>query len=143
MRTALDTSVIVAAMMSWHAHHGRAGPAVAAARSLRPRLVIPVPALMEAYSVMTRLPRGYRMDPQAANQVLHDAFANSADLIALDGDEAWSLVTSAADGGFAGGIIHDADILRCAEKAGAKRLLTLNPKDFLRFGSTAVAIVEP
>jgi len=43
--------------------------------------------------------------------------------------------------GVSGGGIHDADILACAERAGATRLLTFNPVDFERLGPTGVAIV--
>ena len=83
------------------------------------------------------------MTPEGARTLLNDAFAKDADLVAQDGDAAWSLLDRVVDKGVSGGGIHDADILACAERAGAKRLLTLNPADFERLGPTSVEIVVP
>jgi predicted nucleic acid-binding protein len=137
----LDTSVIVAALLGWHEDHERANRAVAEAVTGRERLVLPVPALIESYSVMTRLPRGYRVAPRDAVELLRGAFEERAVLVALREGVPWTLITDCAEAGIAGGAVHDAEILRCASEAGAGRLLTLNPRDFERFDSCGVEVV--
>lgn len=143
IRTALDANVIVAAHMEWHQDHERSSAAIGRARGSGRRLLLPIPALVEAFSVMTRLPRGHRVLPHQARDVLHASFASDAELVAQDGDAVWALLDRAVAKGVSGGGIHDADILSCAERAGATRLLTLNPADFERLGPTKVEIVVP
>jgi predicted nucleic acid-binding protein len=141
--TALDTSVIVAALLGWHEDHERANRAVAEAIAGRERLVLPVPALIESYSAMTRLPRGYRVSPRDAVDLLRGAFEERAVLVALREGMPFSLISECAEAGIAGGAVHDAEILRCAREAGARRLLTLNARDFERFDPCGVEIVVP
>jgi predicted nucleic acid-binding protein len=142
-RTALDTSVIVAALLDWHAENDRASAAVSRTLADENGVLIPVSALFQAFSVMTRMPKGLRMHPADAVARLHDNFAARATLVAHDSTSAWTFLDLIVSRGVAGGGIHDADILLCAERAGATRLLTLNPVDFERFGPTGVEIVVP
>jgi hypothetical protein len=46
-----------------------------------------------------------------------------------------------AEKGLAGGVVHDALIARAAHEAGAERLLTLNPRHFLRVWPEAGRVV--
>lgn len=141
-RTALDTSVVVASLLRWHEDHERAAAAVARARADGDILVLPVPVLFQSFSVMTRLPRGYRAPPEDAFAALLGAFGR-AELAASRPQSAWKFLEDAVAAGIAGGGIHDADILACAARAGATRLLTLNPRDFERLSRSSVAIVAP
>jgi predicted nucleic acid-binding protein len=142
-RTALDTSVIVAAVLEWHPANDRASVAVSVAMTTEKRVLIPVPALFQAFSVITRMPRGLRLSPSDASDRLRDNFATRSTLVPHDEACAWSFLDGVVSRGVAGGGIHDADILACAERGGATRLLTLNPADFERLGPTSVAIVVP
>jgi hypothetical protein len=63
-----DTSVVIAALSSWHAQHDLAGPAVRNVASL------PAHAMLEAFSVLTRLPRGLSVSPGEAERLLSTAF---------------------------------------------------------------------
>ncbi|MCE9635503.1 MAG: hypothetical protein K8T90_07340 [Planctomycetes bacterium] len=141
--TALDTSVIVAAILGWHESHARAITAVAHARSGRGELLVPVPALVQAFSVMTRLPPGHRVSAADARDHLRAAFRMRATLAAAGSAAAWRVLDEAVASGVHGGGIYDFEILDCAAVAGATRLLTLNPDDFVRFGDRGVAIVVP
>jgi predicted nucleic acid-binding protein len=141
-RTALDTSVVVASLLRWHADHGRAASAVSRARTEGDVLVLPVPALLQSFSVMTRLPRGYRAPPEDALAALRREFG-TAELATCQPRSAWGFLEKAVAAGVAGEGIHDADILACAERAGATRLLTLNPRDFERLRASSVEIVAP
>ncbi len=141
--TAVDTSVAVAALLSWHEAHERALSALEGSVGPGRRLVLPAPALVEAFSVMTRLPAPHRLAPGRAIEILAGSFESRAKTVALDGTETWSLVRSLAGAGIGGGPVYDAQILACAVKAGARRLLTLDERDFTRFDPQGLEIVVP
>jgi predicted nucleic acid-binding protein len=128
LTAAADTSVIIAALLSWHERHDSARTALD--RMLEENgLVLPAPVLLEAYSVMTRLPAPHRLSPSDAFELLRSTFG-SVSIVTLDEDEIWPLLERTATDGVAGGRTYDAHIMACARKAKAGRLLTLNPRDF-------------
>jgi predicted nucleic acid-binding protein len=129
---ALDTSVVVAGLVARHEHHERASIALTTALTGDQAVILPIPALIESYSVLTRLPAPFRISPSAAHEALTRTFAEKAVLAPLSSSAAWSFLESAAQSQIAGGSTYDAAILACARAAGASRLLTLNAKDFLR-----------
>ena len=111
---AVDTSVVVAAFATWHDGHG----AALAALDLRPRL--PAHALLESYSVLTRLPPPHRASPVTATTFLGARFAEPP--LGLPPVEHRKLVETAAKGGLAGGSIYDALIAWTAKQADATLL---------------------
>lgn len=68
-RIALDTSVLVAAVQSWHTEHQRAVEALGNAL-VGESVVVPVHALFEAYPVLTRMPGSQRLSPDGAFSLL-------------------------------------------------------------------------
>jgi predicted nucleic acid-binding protein len=142
--TALDTSVIVASLLGWHEAHAAAHRALVAAASGRgKRLLVPGPALVEAYAVLTRLPSPHRLAPADAIALLAAAFEDRALVNGLDADGLWPFLHALASGKIAGGRTYDAVILECARSGGARRLLTLDRRDFARLDTAGVEIVEP
>lgn len=142
MTTALDASVMVAALATWHERHEAARTAVSALLA-DGAVTIPGHAIVEAFSVFTRVPPGYRISPTAARDLLRCAFEGRATLAADDPQAPWEVLDAAVRCGVAGGAVCDFRILRAAAAAGATRLLTLNAPDFRRFGLPGVEIVEP
>jgi len=142
--TALDTSVIVAALLTWHeAHEPALRALVAAAASRRARLLVPAPALVEAYAVMTRLPAPHRVAPADALDLLAGSFQRRADVVALGDAETWQFLHETGGRGVAGGRTYDALIVRCAVKGGAVRLLTLDRRDFERLDLAGIELIVP
>lgn len=140
-REAIDTSLIVAALLGWHEEHEPARKALE--RSLAAeRVILPAPTLMEAYAVMTRLPSPHRLSPADAAALLRDTFMG-VDTVALDGGEIWRLLDDLEAKQVAGGRSYDGHILACARKAGARKLLTLNDRDFKAFEAPDIEIVRP
>lgn len=142
-RTALDTSVVVASLLSWHEHHERALPVLVAARESTTGVILPLPALIESYSVMTRLPPPVRIAPQAAWRLLEAAFAQRTIIPALDGTAGWALLAALPDRGISGGATYDAHILACAKQVGAERLATFNLRDFQRLELGGLELFAP
>jgi predicted nucleic acid-binding protein len=136
---AIDSSVIIAGLLSWHEFHERAFTALEAA-GLRKRSVIPLPALVESYSVMTRLPSPHRLAPAVAYQLLHESFED-ARIVALPSRKAWPFIAQCVATMTVGGRVYDAAIVSAAIEAKATELLTLNPRDFEPFGDRITIVV--
>ena len=142
--TAVDTSVIIAALLAWHESHEGALRAMVASTGARgARLIVPAPALVEAYAVMTRLPAPHRLSPANAIDILAGSFEKAADVVSLGGADTWRFLHEAARQGLAGGRAYDALILRCALDAGATRLLTLDRRDFERLDLAGIELIVP
>lgn len=136
---ALDTSVVVAALLTWHEQHARAARAVAAALEVDP--VLPVHVLVETYAVLTRLPAPHRIAPQIAIELLTENFAD-VKLAQLPSRGVWPLLRRLGAQQLAGGISYDALIVEAAKEAGATRLLTLNARDYARL-DVGIEVVTP
>jgi toxin FitB len=140
--SAFDTSVIVAALLGWHEHHAPALRVLQQAFD-RDRVVVPAPALVEAYSVMTRLPAPHRISPVDALDLLDETFHAAAAVAALTASELWRFVRALPGAQVAGGRTYDAHILACADKAQARVLWTLNERDFLALQHPTIEIRRP
>lgn len=139
--TAVDTSVIVAALASWHeAHHAAAE---ATGRLLEAgSLVLPSDVLLEAYSVLTRLPAPHRLSSDDAWRLLRENFARTR-TVALGVGDTWNLLKILAAAGVTGGATYDARIVAAAVKGGATRILTLNARHFERLVPEGLEVVVP
>ncbi len=141
---ALDTSVVVAALLGAHEHHEAARRAVDDALSHPGGAILPAPVLFEAYAVLTRLPAPWRLRAEVAERLLRDTFEGRATVASLPNEEgAWSVVRDLARRGLTGGIAHDAHVVACARAAGAQALATLNRRDFTRLDLGAMALIVP
>lgn len=113
--TAIDTSICVPALLADHPDHE-------ACRRLASGASIPAHALVESYSVLTRLPGGHRLDPSIARRLLHEWFGSRSILVAPAGLQR-SLVDQAEAAGVSGGATYDA-LVALVVKASGDELLT-------------------
>jgi predicted nucleic acid-binding protein len=132
IQTAVDTSLLVAALLPWHDSHQAASRALETIMTEEGAFVLPLPALIEAYSVLTRMPAPHRLSPRDVFSMLTSILLDTARIVSLDGHEAWPFLAAAVAAEAAGGGVYDAQILACARKAGVKRIFTLNERDFKR-----------
>jgi predicted nucleic acid-binding protein len=141
-RFGLDTSCLIPLLAEWHAHHDRT------TRSYRTRLargerpVIAIHALLESYSVLTRLPHPVRIEPSTVEQVLTRYFVD-AEIAGITANLCWRSIRSLADLNIGGGKIYDAVIAFTVADAGAAVLLTFNVKDFLAVSPRGLQLSEP
>lgn len=134
-----DSNVIVSALLDWHQFNPRALPAINRALA-DDVLLLPQHALIESYSVMTRLPPPRRVPPQHAFGLLHETF-RSCRIISVSTEHTWQFLRE-RDERTSGGASYDALIAITAIQAGAQSLLTFNPKDFAAFADQ-IEIVVP
>ena len=140
---ALDTSVIISGLLSWHEHHKTASAELVMLLEGPGRIILPLHSLVEAYAVMTRLPPPHRLSSRQALAVLEGSFRNRLTLVGLDGEEGWDLIGDLDQQSIAGGASYDGLIVACARKGGAQRILTFNRKHFERLESEDIEIVVP
>jgi predicted nucleic acid-binding protein len=94
-----DTSVVVPALSRWHRHYE------AAATALDGVAVLPAHVLAEAYAVLTRLPGGLAVSPEAAAAVLASRFGEEP--LQLAAAERRTLLSTLAAAGVGGGASYD------------------------------------
>jgi len=126
---AVDTSVVVAGFASWHEGHETALSILAR----KPRL--PAHALIETYSVLTRLPPPHRAPAGLVATFLSERFP--AALLTLPGTAHRAVLESAVAAGLTGGMIYDALIAETAKRAGAQ-LLTRDRRALLTYEKIGV-----
>jgi toxin FitB len=139
--TALDATVAVAALVSWHERHKAAAGAVEAALA-RKALILPAPVLVESYAILTGLPGNHRLAYADAFHLLRSSFAG-AKLAGGRTSGTWSLLRQLSVDTIGGSDAQDALVIDVARDAGAKRLLTFRKAELERFAGTTIELVEP
>jgi predicted nucleic acid-binding protein len=111
---AVDTSVVVAGFASWHQGHR----AAAAVLARKPR--VPAHVLVEAYSVLTRLPSPHRAPADLVAAFLAQRFREAP--LTLPARAHLALLEKASLAGVIGGSVYDALIAATARHASATLL---------------------
>ena len=140
---ALDSSVIIAALQSWHVQHSAARASLDAALDSDDEILVPSRVLVECFSVMTRMPVPHRLAPSDALSVLEGTLEGSVRLVDLSPRRYWRFLRDVAGRAVSGGAVYDAEIVECSRRAGATRILTLNRSDFERLAPEGIRIVTP
>ncbi|HET7619861.1 MAG TPA: PIN domain-containing protein [Vicinamibacterales bacterium] len=141
-RFALDSSVMVAAVCTWHERHRDATVEIEQRLAAGQHLAVAAHALAEAYAVLTRLPAPHRLAPADAWALVHTNFIKAATVVALTGPGLVKVLAALAAADVGGGRTYDALIAACAKQARVGALLTFNPRHFDP-APEGVAIVEP
>ncbi|MCX6544010.1 MAG: PIN domain-containing protein [Acidobacteria bacterium] len=142
---ALDTNCLIAAVCTWHDRHRQAAAEIGRRLDAGERLVVPAPALVEAYAVLTRLPAPHRLAPGDAWTLLESNFVKPAHSVQIWAPSAKTyprLLRGLAAQSVAGGRAYDAVIGECAREAAAQTLLTFNRRHFDP-SPAGVTVVEP
>lgn len=139
---ALDSSCMVAAVCSWHERHEAVTAEIERRLDTGAGLAIPAHALLETYSVLTRLPAPHRLKPVDAWALIEANFVTPAQITTLDATGHVRLLGRLVATGTSGGRTYDALIGECASVAKAGAILTLNPRHF-EPPPPGMTIVEP
>jgi predicted nucleic acid-binding protein len=140
-RVAVDSNVLVAAAQADHPRHAAATAALESVLEGNDILVLPVDALLETYSVLTRLPPPARLAPSIAIGSIRD-FIAQGEVVGLSSVRVLELLDHGAATGITGGRIYDKLIGTTAVEAGADVLLTFNVQHFMNPG-LALRVSEP
>jgi toxin FitB len=110
-----DSSVVVAALATWHADHEAAHSALAGAET---GLIAHV--AFETTAVLSRMPEGHRVSPAVVLEALTRSFPPR--WLALDGARTRRALATAVSAGLRGGALYDALIAATAAHHGARLL---------------------
>jgi predicted nucleic acid-binding protein len=126
-----DTSVLIAGMSDFGSSSHQAlllMDAVADGRIERP--LTAWHCCLEFYSVTTRLPEEYRLEPEAALRFLREEIFARFSIHDLPAELREDFLVSTLGEGTAGGRIYDAHIAEIARQAGARLVATENRRHF-------------
>jgi predicted nucleic acid-binding protein len=141
-----DTSVLVAGMIELgrsSQHAQLLMDAVAGGRIQSP--LTAWHCCLEFYSVTTRLPEEYRLEPEITLRLLRDEIFGRFSVHGLPAERRAEFLVSAASQSTAGGRVYDAHIAEVARLAGAQLVVTENRRHFtslLRHGIRVLVSVE-
>jgi hypothetical protein len=110
---------VIAALSSWHEQHE------AAAHALRAVAAIPAHVVVEAYSILTRLPSGLAVPAAAAASVLTRRFPHAP--LRLDATRREAVVETLAGAGVSGGATYDG-LVALEANAHGRKLITLDQR---------------
>jgi toxin FitB len=110
---------VIAALSAWHEHHA------AAAEGLEAVSALPAHVMLEAYSVLTRLPGGLAVPATVASDVLAERFPGEP--LQLSDRERAALPVTLARAGVAGGASYDG-LVALEAVANGEDLLTLGSR---------------
>ena len=139
MKSFLDTSVLVAAFYAAHEHHEPSFELFV--HQERKSACTAAHCLVEVYSTLTGMPGKDRAGGDEALLFLGNV-RERLTIVALDSEECFKAVESAAVEGVTGGGIYDAIIGHCALKARAQDIYTWNIRHFKRLGTDVSSRVK-
>jgi predicted nucleic acid-binding protein len=125
-----DTSVLVASAFRHHPHHPRAINAMDEVASRKHRGFVAAHSLAETYAVLTRLPLRPVIHPSEAHRIIEESIIPHCEVVVLNARDYREVLSEASSAGFAGGLIYDALLLRCARKSNCDRIYTFNINHF-------------
>jgi predicted nucleic acid-binding protein len=127
-----DTSVLVSVALMAHPDHG---PSLDAYVKANPRNgCCAAHSLAEVYATLTRLPGSQRMTADEALLFVED-IQSRLTVVALEAQQFYAAVASAAHANIVGGTIYDMLLAQCALQAKAEIIYTWDVADFSRLGS--------
>jgi predicted nucleic acid-binding protein len=128
MSIALDTSILVAAVVANEAFHSACRPLVAGRGA-----VVYQHALTETFNVLTGGKRGFRIPASLAADLIKEDLAARCNAIGLTTKEMIAAFSESESRGVRGGAVFDYLHLCAARKAGARGIYTLNTTNFESF----------
>ncbi|MEO8099042.1 MAG: PIN domain-containing protein [Acidobacteriota bacterium] len=142
MKIALDTNVVVEYLTMDSAKHGVTRACCDRYEAAGAEFVLAEHCILEAFSVLSRMPRSVALPPRDIETLLLRGFGH-ATVAPIRRGLAWETVRHTLDRGFSGGRVYDAVIALSAFEAGAEVLLTWNMKHFLTIAPVGLEIREP
>jgi len=145
MKVFFDTTVLVAASTATHPHYAQAFPPLRRVFTSQDQGFISAHSLAEVYSVLTRLPLVPRIHPAEAELFITNNILPHFEAVTLSKTDYVEVLGLAKNGGWLGGKIYNALVLRCTAKCSADRIYTFNVVDFriLAPGGLAAKICAP
>ena len=139
----VDTSCLVPLLSSWHPHHEATIRTLEELKLRGSVLITTSQAVLECFSVLTRLPSQIRIAPREAYERMQESLSGNFQIVGLDSGVCWRALDAISARELGGGLIYDAIIAHCCAQAGASILLTWNVQDFVRVAPAGLTVRNP
>ena len=107
-------------------------------------MVVSAHSLVESYSTLTRLPPPHRVTPFLALEALMTSFVDGTEVVGLGPESVVRALQAAVERAIPGGAVYDFLIAQTALEYRVDTLVTLNARDFARFGlPLTIAVPSP
>jgi predicted nucleic acid-binding protein len=116
MKVMFGTSVLLPAIWSRHPAHSRCVPWLVASARSQFELFLSTQVLVEAFSVLTRLPIAQRIAPADAWHLIESSVLPYTVIVELTATDYRTTLAKLAQQGIGGGVVYDALIAATAEK---------------------------
>jgi predicted nucleic acid-binding protein len=143
MKLCFDTSVLVAALVQAHPHHGLVFPRLKAVHDGEVAGAITTHTLAELFATLTALPLKPKIHPAEVGRMLKRIVGRNFEIIPLDEEIYAEALDLTVRQGLASGAIYDALHLTGARSAACDHLLTLNLKHFRALAPGDPMILAP
>ena len=143
MRTLVDTSVVVAALVDQLGAHEAAFREFRRCSHGENAGYCSTHAVAEVYATLTALPLKRRISPDEARRLIEDTVLGRLTVIPLGSADYRAVLRQVANQGLGSGAIYDALHAHCAHKEGVDQILTYNLSDFDRFDLDGILVAAP
>lgn len=141
MRVFLDTSVLVAACLSRHAHYARARPVLEGIARGEDTGFAAAHSLGECYSAFTTIPLDPRIQPLEAERLIEHNIVPHFELIDSQRTDYEAAIRRCSGQSSLGGMVYDALLLECARRSGPGRIYTFNTRHFQALAPDLAGII--
>lgn len=125
-------------MVEVHPKHKIAISWLGRAKDREFNFIVSAHSLLEVYSVLTTTPFKPKISPTTAKKLIKNNIIHKHAIIeSLTPNEYVNLLDSVTSLNLHGGIVFDAIIFECAKKSKTDKIITSNPKDFIRLNIDA------
>jgi len=143
MKFTVDSNYLICVLHSWNPHHAETLNDLERRLDSGQEFHIVPHTLLEAYSVMTRMPEPFRKPPALVQQLLYQNF-HQFPLTSIPGSaDVWILLSDLAQQTLSGGQTYDRWIAWSAHRAGMQQLVTWNAKHFMSHPMPGLEITSP
>ena len=142
LKILFDSSVLIAAFVESHPKHKSALSFLTKAKNKKFELFVSAHTILEVYSVLTSAPFKPRITSEIAKKLIENNIKPFAKIVYLSDKDYFVIVEKMSSSGLIGGIVYDAIIVECALNSKVDKILTLNPKDFLRLTNESSTKVQ-
>ena len=138
-----DTSVLIPAFAESHPNHKECFSILEKVSDKKIEVVTSSHALLEFYSVFSKLPLKTRISPLEIREIIEKNIYQNFKIVVLEEKDYREVISQISSLGLPGGIVYDLLHYIAARKAKASLILTYNEKDFQKINFDKIPILLP
>lgn len=138
-----DTSILIPAFAESHPNHKKCFSLLEKVSDKKMEVVISSHALLEFYSVFSKLPLKTRISPLEIKEIIEKNIYPNFKIVSLEEKDYKEIIFQISSLGLSGGIVYDLFHYISARKAKASAIFTYNEKDFQKINFEKIPILLP